>query len=177
VTQGNKVEDVEMDSGDDVERSRGTTTSRKGKGKVKAKGSKKKPAAPADGEEAAIDVDSDLVDVPDEPFDRGALVNQPLSQKQLLGLRPFASEATVTLDAYKPDVMEMAKRLAGHIAEFMRNNQDKVRTGPLYDPLRLGLTPRSDSRRTGFNDEESHGRRTTPLCAERCRLVFTREAE
>ena len=125
-SQRNKAEDVEMDSGDDVERLRGVTASRKGKGR--SKGSKKKPTAPADGDGAAIDVDLDLVDVPDEPFDRDALVNQPLSQKQLLKLHSLASDTTVTLDIYKPDVMEMAKRLAGNIAEFTRNNQDKVRT-------------------------------------------------
>lgn len=125
-SQRNKAEDVEMDSGDDVERLRGVTASRKGKGR--SKGSKKKPTAPVDGDGAAIDVDLDLVDVPDEPFDRDALVNQPLSQKQLLKLHSLASDTTVTLDIYKPDVMEMAKRLAGNIAEFTRNNQDKVRT-------------------------------------------------
>ena len=113
-----------MDSGDDVERPRGATTSRKGKGK--AKGRKGKRAAPADGDEAAIDVDLDLADVPDEPFDRDALVNQPLSQKQLLKLHSLASDTTVPVDVYKQDVMEMTKRLAGHIAEFLRNNQDKV---------------------------------------------------
>jgi len=132
VSQRNKADDVEMDSGDDVERPRGVTASRKGKGKGKGtgkgKGSRKKPAAPADGDEAAIDVDLDLVDVPDEPFDRAALVNQPLSQKQLLKLHSLASDTTVTLEVYKPDVMEMAKRLAGNIAEFTKNNQDKVRT-------------------------------------------------
>ena len=127
-SQRNKAEDVEMDSEDDVERLRGVTTSRRGKGKGKGKGSKKKSAAPADGDEATIDVDLDLVDVPDEPFDRSALVNQPLSQKQLLKLHSLTSDATAPLDAYKPDVMEMVKRLAGNIAEFTRNNQDKVLT-------------------------------------------------
>ena len=120
-----------MDSGDDVERLRGVTTSRKGKEKGKGKGKGKggkKQAAPADGDEAAIDVDLDLVDVPDEPFDRDALVNQQLSQKQLQKLLSLASETTATLDIYKPDVMEMAKRLAGNIAEFTKNNQDRVRT-------------------------------------------------
>jgi len=117
-----------MDSGDDVERLRGVTTSRKGKGKPKGKGTKKKSAAPAGGDDAAIDVDLDLVDVPDEPFDRDALVNLPLSQKQQLKLQLLASDTTAALDVYKPDVMEMAKRLAGNIAEFTRNNQDKVRT-------------------------------------------------
>ena len=117
MTQRNKVEDVEMDSGDDVPRHRGSRKEKRGKKKV---------AAPAGGDETMIDVDLDTGDVPDEPFDREALLNQPLSQKQLAKLHLFASDATVPLDVYKPDAMEMTKRLAGHIAEFMRNNQDKV---------------------------------------------------
>ena len=120
VTQRNKVEDVEMDSGEDVARRRGAATSRKGKR------GKKKQAAPANGDETMIDVDFDTGDVPDEPFDREALLNQPLSQKQSGKLHALTSDINVTLQAYKPDVMEMAKRLAGNIAEFMRNNQDKV---------------------------------------------------
>jgi len=125
-SQRNKAEDVEMDSGDDIERPRGVTTSRKGKGKGKGKGSRKKPAA--DGDEAAIDVDLDLADVPDEPFDRAALVNQPLSHKQASKLHLLTSDTTAALDTYKPDVMEMTKGLAGNIAEFTTHNQDKVRT-------------------------------------------------
>lgn len=108
-----------MDSGDDVARHRSSRKEKRGKGKKKA-------TAPTDGDEAMIDADLDAVDIPDEPFDRDALLNQPLSQKQLAKLQLLASDATVTLDMYKPDAMEMTKRLAGHIAEFMRNNQDKV---------------------------------------------------
>ncbi|KAF9649385.1 hypothetical protein BDM02DRAFT_1844775 [Thelephora ganbajun] len=116
-TQRSKVEDVEMDSGDDVARHRGSRKGKRGK---------KKAAAPADRDEAMIDVDLDTGDVPDEPFDREALLNQPLSQKQLAKLHSFTSDATVSLDVYKADVMEMTKRLAGNIAEFMSNNQDKT---------------------------------------------------
>lgn len=114
MTQRSKAEDVEMDSGDDVPRHR---SSRKGKR------GKKKAAVPAGGDEAMIDVD---LDAGDEPFDREALLNQPLSQKQQAKLHLFASDATVLLNVYKPDAMEMTKRLAGHVAEFLRNNQDKV---------------------------------------------------
>jgi len=117
VTQRNKVEDVEMDSGDEVVRRQGPR---------KQKRNKKKPVAPVDGDEIVIDADLDTGDVSDEPFDREALLNQPLSQKQLAKLHSLAMDTTVTLDVYKPDVMEMTKRLAGNIAEFMRNNQDKV---------------------------------------------------
>jgi len=120
VTQRSKAEDVEMDSGDDVPRIRG---SRKGKR------SKKAPAASGDRDETMIDVDLDTADVPDEPFDREALLNQPLSQKQLAKLHSITTDTTVVLNGYKPDVMEMAKRLAGHMAEFMRSNQDKVARG------------------------------------------------
>ena len=109
-----------MDSGDDVARHRGAAPSRKGKR------GKKKQAARADGDDAMIDADLDTGDVPDVPFDREALLNQPLSQKQQGRLHALTSDINVTLQAYKPDVMEMAKRLAGNIAEFMRNNQDKV---------------------------------------------------
>lgn len=106
-----------MDSGDDTARHRSTRKEKRGK---------KKATAPVDRDETMIDADLDAVDIPDEPFDRGALLNQPLSQKQLAKLHLFASDATVLLNVYKPDAMEMTKRLAGHIAEFMRNNQDKV---------------------------------------------------
>lgn len=114
VTQRSKVEDVEMDSGDDVPRHRG---SRKGK---------KKAAAPADRDKTMIDVDLDAGDVPDVPFDREALLNQRLSQKQLSKLHLLASDTTVPIEAYKQDAMEMIKRLAGHTAEFMRTDQAKV---------------------------------------------------
>ena len=120
MSQRNKVEDVEMDSGDDVARRRGSRKEKRGK---------KKATAPAAGDETAINADLDTGDVPDEPFDREALLNQPLSQKQLAKLHLFASDATVLLDVYKPDAMEMTKRLAGHTAEFMKNNQDRVRLG------------------------------------------------
>ena len=133
VTQRNKVEDVEMDSGDDVARRRAVKASRKGKQ------GKKKQAAPADGDETMIDADLDTGDIPDEPFDREGLLNQPLSQKQLTKLHALTSDVNVTMEAYKPEVMEMAKRLAGNIAEFLRNNQDKVGI----------LNPRSFS--IGFN--------------------------
>lgn len=106
-----------MDSGDEVVRRQGPR---------KQKRNKKKPVAPVDGDEIVIDADLDTGDVSDEPFDREALLNQPLSQKQLAKLHSLAMDTTVTLDVYKPDVMEMTKRLAGNIAEFMRNNQDKV---------------------------------------------------
>jgi len=167
VTQRNRVEDVEMDSGDDVARRRGPR---------KEKRSKKKHAAPVDGDEVVIDADLDTGDVPDEPFDRDALLNQPLSQKQLAKLHSLAMDTTVTLDVYKPDVMEMTKRLAGNIAEFMRSNQDKVQAVRLATLLRLELTPRLGSRRTGLDDEDSHGCRAIPLRAEGCPLVVAREA-
>jgi hypothetical protein len=121
VSQRNKVEDVEMDSEDGGGRRRGV------KKAGRDKRGKKKPAAPADRDEAMIDADLDTGDVPDEPFDREALLNQPLSQKQLGRLHSITSDTTVTLDVYKQEVMETAKRLAGSIAEFMRNNQDKVK--------------------------------------------------
>ena len=117
MTQRSKAEDVEMDSGDDVPRHRSSRKEKRGK---------KKAAMPAGGDETMVDVDLDAGDVPDEPFDREALLNQPLSQKQQAKLHLFASDATVLLNVYKPDAMEMTKRLAGHVAEFMRNNQDKV---------------------------------------------------
>jgi hypothetical protein len=117
ISQRNKLEDVEMDSGDDVARRRGSRKGKRGK---------KKAAAPADGDETMIDADLDAGDVPDEPFDRQAFLDQPLSQKQLAKLHLFATDATVPLDVYKPDAMEMTKRLAGHITEFLANNQDKV---------------------------------------------------
>ena len=119
-TQRSKVEDVEMDSGEDVARYRRSRKDKRGK---------KKAVAPAGGDDSMLDGDLDIGDVPDEPFDRDALLNQPLSQKQLAKLHLFASDATVLLNVYKPDAMEMTKRLAGHIAEFMRNNQDKVCLG------------------------------------------------
>jgi hypothetical protein len=119
VTQRNKVEEVEMDSEDGGGRRRGGKASRR---------TKKKHAAAVDRDETMIDADLDTGDVPDEPFDREALLNQPLSQKQLAKLQALAMDATVPLEAYKLDVMEMAKRLAGNIAEFMRNGQDKVCT-------------------------------------------------
>lgn len=122
-TQRSKVEDVEMDSGDDTMRRRGTR---------KDKRSGKKPAAAADRDETMIDVDLDTGDVPDEPFDREALLNQPLSKKQVAKLQLLASDAAVPLDGYKPDVMEMVKRLAGNTAEFLSNNQDKVGRVLLY---------------------------------------------
>ena len=117
VTQRNRVEDVDMDSGDDATRHRSTRKEKQGK---------KKATAPVDRDETMIDADLDVVDIPDVPFDREALLNQPLSQKQLAKLHLLALDAVVLLDVYKPDAMEMTKRLAGHIAEFMRNNQDKV---------------------------------------------------
>lgn len=120
-SQRNKIEDVEMDSGDDTARHRSTRKDKRGKGK-------KKPAPAADRNEAMIDADLDTGEIPDdEPFDREALLNQPLSQKQLAKLHLIASDTQVSIAAYKPDVMEMAKRLAGNMAEFMRNNRDKVR--------------------------------------------------
>lgn len=106
-----------MDSEDDVARHR---SSRKGKR------GKKKAIAPAGGDEAMVDGDLDTGDIPDEPFDREALLDQPLSQKQSAKLHLFASDTTVLLTGYKPDAMEMTKQLAGHIAEFMKNNQDQV---------------------------------------------------
>jgi len=120
LTQRSKVEDVEMDSGEDVTRHRRSRKDKRGK---------KKAVVPAGGDDSMLDGDLDIGDVPDEPFDRDALLNQPLSQKQLAKLHLFASDATVLLNVYKPDAMEMTKRLAGHIAEFMRNNQDKVCLG------------------------------------------------
>jgi len=114
VTQRRKVEDVEMDSGDEAPRHR---SSRKGK---------KKAVAPADRDKTMIDVDLDTGDVPDLPFDREALLNQPLSQKQLSKLHLLASDTTVPIEAYKQDAMEMIRRLAGHTAEFMRTNQAKI---------------------------------------------------
>lgn len=119
-SQKNKVEDVEVDSGDEDKRPRGKTTTRKGKR------GKRKQTAPTDKDETMIDVDLDDEDIPDEPFDRDALLNQPLSQKQKPRLISLASDATAAPEAYKQDVMEMATRLAGNIAEFLKNNQDKV---------------------------------------------------
>lgn len=117
ITQRSKAEDVEMDSGDDVGRHRGPQ---------KEKWSKKKAVAPVDKDGTMVDVGLNNRDIPDVPFDREALLNQPLSQKQLAKLHLLASDATVTLETYKQDAMEMAKRLAGHIAEFLMNNQDQV---------------------------------------------------
>jgi hypothetical protein len=117
VPQSSKVEDVEMDSGDDAARRRGARKEKRGK---------KKPAAAADRDETVIDADLDTGDVPDEPFDREAFLNQPLSQKQQAKLHALASDTTAAWDAYKPETMEMAKRLAGNMAEFLRTNQDKV---------------------------------------------------
>ena len=117
VTQRRKVEDVETDSGDDIPRHRG---SRKGK---------KKAAVPTDRDETVINVDLDAGDVPDAPFDREAFLNQPLSQKQQSKLHLLASDATIPIEAYKQDAMEMTKRLAGHTAEFMRTDQAKVWMG------------------------------------------------
>lgn len=117
MTQRRKVEDVETDPGDDIPRHRG---SRKGK---------KKAVAPADRDETVINVDLDAGGVPDASFDREAFLNQPLSQKQLSKLHLLASDATIPIEAYKQDAMEMTKRLAGHATEFMRTNQAKVWMG------------------------------------------------
>ena len=118
-TQRSKVEDVEMDSGDDTARRRSSRKEKRRKGKEKL-------VVAADKDETVIDADLDPGEIPDEPFDREALLNQPLSVKQLEKLRSLASDTQVLTDAYKPDVMEMIKRLAGNMAEFMRTNQDKV---------------------------------------------------
>ena len=119
VTQRTKVEDVEMDSGEDTTRHRGSGKEKRGK-------SRGKHATTADRHECVINEDLDAEEIPDEPFDREAFLNQPLSQKQLGKLHLLASDAEVSLNGYKADVMEMTKRLAGNMAEFMRNNQDKV---------------------------------------------------
>lgn len=109
-----------MDSGDDIARHRGAKTSRKGKR------NKKKPAVPAGDDGTMIDVDLDGGDLQEEPFDREALLNQPVSEKQAGKILAFTADIDTTMRAYKQDVMEMAKRLAGNVAEFMRNNQDEV---------------------------------------------------
>ena len=166
VTQRNKAEDVEIDSGDDATRHRGSR---------KEKRSKKKPAAPAGRDETMIDADLDTADVPDEPFDREALLNQPLSQKQLAKLHALAMDATVLLNVYKMDAMEMSTRLAGNVAEFMGNSQDKVYPGKVLS-LRSELTRYLGSRGTGPHDEDPHGCRAISLHAEGCRLVVAREA-
>lgn len=115
MSQRTKAEDVEMDSGEDTVRQR---SSRK-KGKKKA-------AAAADRDEPVIDADLDAEEIPDEPFDKEALLNQPLSQKQLSKLQLFASDTEVPLKGYKVEVMEMMKRLAGNMAEFLASDQAKV---------------------------------------------------
>ena len=117
VTQRNKVEDVEMDSGEDTARRRGSRKEKRSKGKKRAA---------ADRDEAVIDADLDGGEIPNEPFDREAFLNQPLSQKQLGKLLLLASDTEVPLRGYKPETMEMTKRLAGHMAEFLTKNQDKV---------------------------------------------------
>ena len=118
--QRHKVEDVDMDSGDDAARHRGSRKEKRG-GKAK-----KKPAATADRDETMIDVDLDGGEAADEPFDRDAFLNRPLSNKQQAKLHALASDAEVPVRAYKQDVMEMVKRLAGNMAEFMVFKQDKV---------------------------------------------------
>ena len=120
VTQRNKVEDVDMDSGDDGARHRSSRKEKRGKGKKKAGGAAKTDEA------ATIDADLDVEEIQDEPFDREAFLNQPLSQKQLSKLQAFASDAERALGLYKSDVKEMTVRLAGHMAEFMRTDQAKV---------------------------------------------------
>jgi len=164
-TQRNKVEDVEMDSGDEAARHRSSR-----------KRGKKKATAAADGDEIMIDADLDAVDVPDQPFDKEALLNQPLSQKQLAKLQSFATDTTATLDVYKPDAMEMTKRLAGHIAEFMRNNQDKV-GWPAQVLLGFESIHLLGSWGTGYNDEDADGCRAMLPRSEGLCLVVARETE
>ncbi|KAF9781616.1 zinc-finger of the MIZ type in Nse subunit-domain-containing protein [Thelephora terrestris] len=116
VSQRTKAEDVDMDSGDDTARQRGSRKEKRGKVKKK----------PADNE-AMIDVELDAAgDAADEPFDRNAFLNRPLSQKQQAKLHSLASDAEVPVRAYKQDVMEIVKRLAGNVAEFTTNYQDKT---------------------------------------------------
>jgi hypothetical protein len=119
VTQRSKVEDVEMDSGDDTGRHRVSRKEKRSKGKKRA-------AAAADRDQTMVDADLDTGEIPEEPFDREALLNQPLSQKQLAKLHSLASDTEVPLKGYKAEAMEMTKRLAGSMAEFLKNNQDKV---------------------------------------------------
>lgn len=126
VSQRTKAEDVEMDSGEEIARNRSSRKEKRGKGKKKA-------GAAADRDETVVDADLDVGEIPDEPFDREAFLNQPLSQKQLAKLQLLVSDTQVSLNGYKPEVMEMVKRLAGNMAEFMRNNQDKVQ------PKRFGV--------------------------------------
>jgi hypothetical protein len=123
---------------------------KRGKGKRRA-------AAATDGEETMINGDLDVGDVSDEPFDRAAFLNNPLSEKQLTKLQAFASDTKVPLSAYKEDVMETMKRLAGNMAEFLKTNQDKVvhTPGPVY--VRLRFTLPLGSRRTRFDHEGSDG--------------------
>lgn len=115
----NKVEDVEIDSGDDAARSRGPRGEGRGKGK-------KKRAAATDEDKTMVDGDLDTGDNPDEPFDKEAFLNLPLSRTQLAKLHALAFDTHVPLTGYKRDVMEVMTRLAGNMAEFMRNDQDKV---------------------------------------------------
>ena len=123
-----------MDSGDDAARHRSARREKRGKGK--------KRATAANGtDETTIDVDLDTGDVPEEPFDREALLNQALSQKQQAKLHSLALDTHVVLDGYKPDVMEMMRQLAGNVAEFMKNDQAKVlhARGALWCPWVHGM--------------------------------------
>lgn len=63
-------------------------------------------------------------DAPEEHFDKNKYLNQPLNEKEGVRINGFAEDWELSRKGFRLDAVEMAKAMAGNMAEYTQGKED-----------------------------------------------------